>query len=62
LVPVYLLLGRFSNTTAVALSNASIFAASVANVLLVVPRRRCGRRANLQRNAQARALSLLSVD
>ncbi|KIZ03310.1 hypothetical protein MNEG_4647 [Monoraphidium neglectum] len=40
LVPVYLLLGRFSNTTAVALSNASIFAASVANVLLVVPRRR----------------------
>lgn len=40
LVPLYLLMGRFSNTAAVALSNCSIFAASVANVLIVVPRRR----------------------
>lgn len=40
LVPLYLLLGRFTNTKAVALSNAAILAGSVANVLVVVPRRR----------------------
>ncbi|KAI8477481.1 MAG: hypothetical protein J3K34DRAFT_515807 [Monoraphidium minutum] len=40
LVPLYLLLGGFSNTAAVALSNASIFAAAIANILVVVPRRR----------------------
>jgi hypothetical protein len=42
LVPTYLLLGRFSNTVAVALSNCSIVAASIASMLVVVPRRRWG--------------------
>jgi hypothetical protein len=41
IVPLYLLLGSFGNTAAVALSNCTILASSLACTLLVVPRRRC---------------------
>ncbi len=39
LVPVYLLLGHFSNTAAVALSNSTIAAASLSNVAVVFQKR-----------------------